>query len=85
MSASNQVAQLKNENAQLLKQVQELSSRAKDIVLKDKSIETIKQLVGSGVIKLDVKSPADVGVNIKKMAEPIYDWYRQEPSKLNLV
>lgn len=85
MSASNQVAQLKNENAQLLKQVQELSSRAKDIVLKDKSIETIKQLVGSGVIKLDVKSPADVGINIKKMAEPIYDWYKQEPAKLNLV
>lgn len=85
MSASNQVAQLKNENAQLLKQVQELSSRAKDIVLKDKAIETIKQLVGSGVIKLDVKSPADVGINIKKMAEPIYDWYKQEPSKLNLV
>jgi len=85
MSASNQVAQLKNENAQLLKQVQELSSRAKDIVLKDKAIETIKQLVGSGVIKLDVKSPADVGINIKKMAEPIYDWYRQEPAKLNLV
>jgi hypothetical protein len=85
MSASNQVAQLKNENAHLVKQVQELSSRAKDIVLKDKAIETIKQLVGSGVIKLDVKSPADVGINIKKMAEPIYDWYKQEPSKLNLV
>lgn len=85
MSLQNQVNELRKQNTQLSQQVQELSSRAKDIVLKDKAIETIKQLVGSGVIKLDVKSPADVGINIKKMAEPIYDWYKQEPAKLNLV
>jgi len=77
--------QITAENNKLHSLVGELRQRVVDVELKQKSINSILNLVQSGKVSVNAKKESDVGLSIKKMAEPIYDWLKKEPTKLDLV
>ena len=77
--------QIAAENNKLHSLVGELRQRVVDVELKQKSINSILNLVQSGKVSVKAEKESDVGLSIKKMAEPIYDWLKKEPVKLDLV
>lgn len=81
---SDKFQQLSVENNKLRSLVNELQQRVLDVELKQKSINSVLNLVQSGRVEIKGDKPADIGINVKKMAEPLFDWLRQKPVDLSI-
>lgn len=81
---SNEISRLNTENKKLREIVQELQSRVVDVDLKQKSINSILNLVNGGKVVIEAKKEREVGIAIKNMAEPLYDWLCKKEKKVNL-